>query len=145
MILNMPIVKHLLFWGGIFLLSSTSLRASESMVLYEISDGYKIDSVTITSPKEKKIQYWATKLKAKYPANKFIAIVFAVFTGPLGGHRIYLGTSVEVPIIYTLTIGGGFGALPLADIVAILITPDLTRYVNNPHVFMWITETDDTP
>lgn len=65
------------------------------------------------------------------------AILMAVLTGPLGGHRLYLGTKPYVPIIYALTLGGGFGLLPTVDIVVIILSKDLTQYYNNPKVIMW--------
>ena len=65
------------------------------------------------------------------------AILMAVLTGPLGGHRLYLGTKPYVPIIYALTLGGGFGLLPAIDIVVIILSKDLDQYYNNPKVIMW--------
>ncbi len=65
------------------------------------------------------------------------AILMAVLTGPLGGHRLYLGTKPYVPIIYAVTLGGGFGLLPAVDIVVIILSKDLTQYYNNPKVIMW--------
>lgn len=65
------------------------------------------------------------------------AILMAILTGPLGGHRLYLGTKPYVPIIYTLTLGGGLGLLPLIDIIVIISTSDLTRYQNNSQIIMW--------
>ena len=69
--------------------------------------------------------------------NKTGAILMAVLTGPLGGHRIYLGTTPFIPIIYAITLGGGMGLLPLVDIIAILITTDLKSFENNDDIFMW--------
>lgn len=70
--------------------------------------------------------------------KKLPAAIITVFLGPFGGHRIYLGTDVKVPIIYTLTLGGGFGILPLCDLVAILISKDLNEYAENSKIVMWI-------
>ncbi len=69
--------------------------------------------------------------------HKITAIIFALLTGPLGGHRIYLGTSTRVPLIYTATLGG-FGTLVIADIIAILVSKDLSKFQNNDKIFMWI-------
>ena len=69
--------------------------------------------------------------------TKGAAILMAILTGPLGGHRLYLGTKPFVPIIYTLTLGGGFGLLPLIDIIVIISTSDLTKYQNNSQIIMW--------
>jgi hypothetical protein len=48
-----------------------------------------------------------------------------------------LGTKENVPIVYSLTLGGGFGLLPFFDIIAILSSKDLDEYTNNNKVFMW--------
>lgn len=74
----------------------------------------------------------------KQPENqRLVATLLTVALGPFGGHRLYMGTGVKVPIIYTLTLGGCFGILPLIDLVHILTTKDLERYRNNKQVFMW--------
>ena len=78
-------------------------------------------------------RYIAIQPKAK----KLKAIVLAVFLGHFGVHRIYLGSTPNVPVVYSLTLGGGFGLLPLLDIVAILTSKDLEQYANNNKVFMW--------
>lgn len=70
--------------------------------------------------------------------SKIAAILFAIALGPFGVHRLYLGTGPKVPVVYTITLGGGLGILPLTDIVAIIITRDFEKYVDNPKVVMWI-------
>jgi TM2 domain-containing membrane protein YozV len=69
--------------------------------------------------------------------KKFYAVVLAVALGPFGVHRLYLGTATKVPLIYTLTLGGGLGFLPLSDIVAIIITDDWKKYIDNNKIIMW--------
>ncbi|MGY6563053.1 MAG: NINE protein [Luteibaculaceae bacterium] len=69
--------------------------------------------------------------------KKWIAITAAVLLGPFGGHRLYLGTNEKVPVIYTLTLGGGLGLLPLIDIIHIIFTKDLSKFEQNERVFMW--------
>lgn len=49
--------------------------------------------------------------------------LYAVALWPFGVHRLYLGTEAKIPVIYTLTLGGGIGILPLID--TILATPSL--------------------
>lgn len=71
------------------------------------------------------------------PKSKAIAITLAVTLGVFGVHRLYLGTSTRVPIIYTITLGGGFGVLVVSDIIAIIATKDLEEYASEPKVFMW--------
>lgn len=69
--------------------------------------------------------------------ERLVALALTVALGPFGGHRLYLGTGPKVPIIYTLTLGGGFGVLPAIDLFHILLKKDLGPYRNNGHVFMW--------
>lgn len=69
--------------------------------------------------------------------RKLKAVLLAVFLGHFGVHRIYLGTKENVPVIYSLTLGGGLGLLPLFDIIAILSTKDLDQFVDNNKIFMW--------
>lgn len=64
------------------------------------------------------------------------AILFTVFTGFLGGHRIYFGTHHRTPIIYSITFGGLF-ILPLIDLVHIIFTKDLSRYEHKSQIIMW--------
>ncbi len=64
------------------------------------------------------------------------AILFTVLTGLLGGHRIYFGTHHRTPIIYTVTLGG-FGILPLIDLVHIIFTKDLSIYQDKSKIIMW--------
>lgn len=70
--------------------------------------------------------------------RKLKAVLLAVFLGHFGVHRIYLGTKANVPVVYTLTLGGGFGLLPLMDIIAILSSKDLSKFENNNKVIMWV-------
>lgn len=76
-------------------------------------------------------------LENKKGQTKGKAILMAILTGPIGGHRIYLGTTPFVPIVYALTLGGGMGLLPAIDLVVILLSKDLNNYENNPNIFMW--------
>ena len=64
-------------------------------------------------------------------------IVLTLLTGPLGGHRIYLGTKPIVPIVYTCTLGGGLGVLPFIDLVVVCFSKDISRFKNNEKIFMW--------
>lgn len=69
---------------------------------------------------------------------KLKAAVLSILLGHFGVHRIYLGTSPNVPVIYSLTLGGGLGILPLADFIAIVSSRDVDRYRNSEKVFMWL-------
>lgn len=64
------------------------------------------------------------------------AILFTIFTGILGGHRIYMGTHQRTPIIYSVTFGG-FGILPLIDLAHLIFTKDISVYENKTQIIMW--------
>jgi TM2 domain-containing membrane protein YozV len=75
--------------------------------------------------------------------NKKKKIVSAIFAFPfpfgfMGAHRVMLGTSPWVPVVYVATFGGCFGLLPLIDFFVITFTKDIEQYENNPHIFMWV-------
>jgi len=72
-----------------------------------------------------------------HPENpRLLASGLAVLLGPFGAHRLYLGTTPKVAIIYGITFGG-FGVLALLDLGHILFTKDLEPYRNSDRVFMW--------
>ncbi len=68
---------------------------------------------------------------------KAVAAALTVMMGPFAAHRIYLGTSAKVPVFYTLTLGGGLGALPIIDLILILAAKDLSIYYNKDSIFLW--------
>lgn len=69
---------------------------------------------------------------------RLVGMLVTVAVGPFGGHRIYYGTSAKVPIFYALTLGGGLGILPLIDLLVVAFSKDLTPYMNNDSIFMWL-------
>jgi len=69
--------------------------------------------------------------------NKATTIVLTLLTGPIGGHRLFLGTKPIVPIVYALTLGGGIGVLPFIDLVVVCFSKDISRFENNDKIFMW--------
>ncbi|MFT6324595.1 MAG: TM2 domain-containing membrane protein YozV [Halieaceae bacterium] len=79
----------------------------------------------------------SVNIKANKPKSKAVAIALAATLGVFGVHRLYLGTANKVPIIYTLTLGGGFGLLMVSDIVAIVATKDINTFSPSEKVFMW--------
>lgn len=84
----------------------------------------------------------ATELKIEIQQNGEVkfkrgkAILFTIFTGILGGHRIYMGTHQRTPIIYSVTFGG-FGILPLIDLVHLIFKKDISVYENKTQIIMW--------
>ena len=73
-------------------------------------------------------------VRVKFRRGK--AILFTIFTGFLGGHRIYFGTHHRTPIIYSLTFGG-LGILPLIDLIHIIFTKDLDKFQDKSQIIMW--------
>jgi hypothetical protein len=69
--------------------------------------------------------------------DKATTVVLTLLTGPLGGHRIFLGTKPIVPIVYACTLGGGLGVLFFIDLVVICFSKDISRFENNDRIFMW--------
>lgn len=68
--------------------------------------------------------------------NKITAIILTLLTGPVGGHRLYMGTKPIVPIVYACTLGC-IGILPFIDLVVICFSKDLSRFENNDKIIMW--------
>lgn len=79
--------------------------------------------------------------KKRQMQNKKITAALLAFPFPfgiVGLHRIYLGCAPYVPVVYIASLGGAFGLLPLLDCVVLLASKDITPYVNNKMVFMWV-------
>ena len=74
--------------------------------------------------------------KDQHDNPRLVAIALDATLGLLGVHRLYLGTSVKVPVIYTLTCGGGC-VLWLVDLGLLIFSKDITPYMDNPNLFMW--------
>lgn len=67
--------------------------------------------------------------------NKGLALAFLVIGGPIGLHRVYLGTSPQIPLIYGMTIGGG-GLLLIWDAYKIIFSKNLYNLRNRTTVLM---------
>lgn len=76
--------------------------------------------------------------------TRWVSSALAVVLGPFGAHRLYLGTTPKVAIIYGITFGG-FGVLALLDLGHLLFSKDLEPYRNNDRVFMWSRRRELTP
>jgi TM2 domain-containing membrane protein YozV len=68
---------------------------------------------------------------------RLVAIALDITLGVLGMHRLYLGTSLKVPIFYTLTLGGGC-VLWVVDLGLLIFSKDIEPFKNNSHLFMWV-------
>lgn len=114
------------------LISALSVNASERAdFVSTVELSWNLDSSEII------IQQDHTKVEQP-KFKKLKAALLSLFLGHFGVHRIYLGTSATVPVVYTLTLGGGLGILPLIDFFHIVFSKDLERFENNDRVFMWI-------
>lgn len=102
------------------------LSANEFNMLIELNENSDNDPLIFDVVPE--------NISVKFKRGK--AILFTVFTGLLGGHRVYFGTHQRTPIIYAVTLGG-LGILPLVDLVNILFTKDLSKFDNKTQVIMW--------
>ncbi|GAB4286063.1 MAG: hypothetical protein Kow0068_11610 [Marinilabiliales bacterium] len=76
-------------------------------------------------------------IPAPVKGKRLKATIITILTGPLGGHRIYLGTKPIVPIFYTLTLGGGI-IVTVIDLGYLIFSKDISRFENNKSFFMWI-------
>lgn len=109
---------------------------------------YKFDTLNIDSIiVQKNIELQNNELSLKKPSiilfsainkQKLTALILDLLAGPIGGHRMALGTKPIVPIFYALTFGGGFLLLPLIDFFVILFTKDISKYTNNNKIIMWL-------
>lgn len=68
------------------------------------------------------------------------ALAFPLPFGFLGVHRIYLGTSPYIPVVYVGTLGGCAGILPMIDFISLVYNKDISRFQTNPRIFMWISD-----
>lgn len=89
---------------------------------------------------EKPNPVWFGFLKKHSQRKRAIAsaLAFPVPFGFLGAHRIYLGTKPYVPVVYVGTLGGCVGILPLIDFVTLIANKDISRFQQNPRIFMWV-------
>ncbi len=116
----------LLFLIGFALLSSLNIRAQETHK-NKLKQRFSVSRNVDLSKRN----------TAKH--SKLIAIGLNLSLGVFGVHRLYLGTSSKVPIIYTFTLGGG-GFLVLSDLGFIIFSKDLEQFANNKQIIMWNTE-----
>ena len=136
-------MKGLLLLIGLLSFTMGALPAfSQSQVgVTRTSSKVKLDINTKARPLAQWLRFKAeTQLyravAAKERNHKLNAVILAILLGPFGVHRLYLGTTPKVPIFYSVTLGG-LGILPLTDIIAILLTPDMSVFINNNQIIMW--------
>lgn len=94
---------------------------------------------TLGQVKEIFVQENGTEIVEGIPQlKKSTALLVTILLGPVGGHRVILGTKSWVPLVYTLTLGGGLGIVPLIDFFATLFSKDISEYQNQGRVLMWL-------
>lgn len=79
------------------------------------------------------------QLGAKNPWVAVALNTVAYFTGICGIHRLYLGSSITVFLVYFCT-GGGCGVIQAVDWVLLLmgaLDNDVSKYEDNTKVIMW--------
>lgn len=73
--------------------------------------------------------------------NDVVSLLLTFFLGWTGIHRMYMGSTPWMWILYLLT-GGGFGVVVLLDFVFELIGfvdgSGLGKYYDNPNILMWL-------
>ena len=101
----------------------------------EIATPCKAISFSVKSP----VKDAAIADTLKPHKHKFIAAVlaFPFPCGVFGLHRLYLGSSNAMPLVYVATVGGGFAILPFIDFVLIVLSRDVNTYAHNTRLFMW--------
>lgn len=99
-----------------------------ALVLIVTTAGYSQDKAT---------NEWVAVEGIKQP-KKGTVLALTVLLGPIGGHRVLLGTKPIIPILYAITLGGGFGLVPLIDFIACILKKDTTDYEKNERFLMWL-------
>lgn len=118
----------------ILVLLSLNLRADNNLKLSEYQLTVLVELDKSIEEGTLIIDVTSESRPVKFKRGK--AILFTVFTGLFGGHRIYFGTHHRTPIIYSVTLGG-LGILPLVDLIHIIFTKDLNKFDNKTQIIMW--------
>jgi len=118
----------------ILVLLSLNLRADNNLKLSEYQLTVLVELDKSIEEGTLIIDVTSESRPVKFKRGK--AILFTVFTGLFGGHRVYFGTHHRTPIIYSVTLGG-LGILPFVDLVNIIFTKDLSKFDNKTQIIMW--------
>ncbi|HBS86843.1 MAG: hypothetical protein A2W91_12495 [Bacteroidetes bacterium GWF2_38_335] len=100
----------------------------------ELSTNTSNNNITLSESTEKD----SISEHKSFLRDRVIPAAFVLLTGPIGGHRIILGTGPVVPAVYAITLGGGLGILPAIDFFAILFSGNASKFKNNRKIIMWI-------
>lgn len=128
-------MKYFFSFLSIVFLSLNSFSQSS-----EIYDAQYISNESFSPVKKQQPNLFRKTLKKKSKEekkhNKLTAVAFSLLLGHFGGHRLYLGTDEKIPIMYTVTLGGGL-ILPFIDTIFIIVSKDLSKFEDNENFFIW--------
>jgi hypothetical protein len=110
--------------------TAASMASGPFKVLPEQEVGVEMEEFTV-----------GTANGSLHTPSRVLAATLAITLGPFGAHRILMGTSPVVPVLYSVTFGG-FGLLVLIDLGHILFTRDLSSFTGNEQVLMWASGPD---
>ncbi|MFT7611707.1 MAG: TM2 domain-containing membrane protein YozV [Parvicellaceae bacterium] len=128
------------FLFGLFLINASLLAQSDASRT-SCSKQFQSSEINLSvensenkpAPKTKRAK---KKKRKRTRFRRGVAALLALFLGPFGVHRLYLGTGDFVPIFYTLTLGG-LMILPLVDMFVMLFSKKFDQYIGNKSVIMW--------
>lgn len=136
---SLKLITKLLLFGSLSgLLFLASWEAYAESPDQDLSKYVELDEESLLAP-HFLLESDSTQLKSAFKPKrrKLKATLLTILLGHFGVHRIYLGTSANVPVAYSLTLGGGLGLLPLLDAIAIIKSKDLEGFTDNDRVIMW--------
>lgn len=79
-----------------------------------------------------KFMAWVSRVMAG--DQQVVAVILAFFLGIFGIHRVYLGGSPLLIVLYIITVGGIFGIIPFIDFIRLLIG-QVDHYEGNSNLF----------
>lgn len=135
-VVRMHTILLIVFACGFFM-PSISVAHIQTMQSEHISATSIDGPIKGIKPIKQKLRQFKAKLQRRIQNDKANLAVLTITLGIFGGHRLYLGTEAHVPVLYTVTLGGGLGIVPIVDLICILGTKDLDKYVDDPRFIMW--------
>lgn len=123
----------------LFILANGFFMPKSAMAHTQLAYGNKtvISHTNMNDPGKGRFRTLVESLKSKRKTNKLTASILTITLGVFGVHRLYLGTETKIPVLYTATLGGGLGIVPLVDLIFILASKDIERFENDNRFFMW--------
>ncbi len=125
-----------LFCGVSFANVTSSYKVNNASIDAVVSNAVEVTSMNAALP----LDIQSTASVQASGKNPWGAWLFCTFLGEFGVHRHYMGTKGGMWAIYTFTICGIFGVVPLVDWIVLLIgaiNNDISKYENNTKFFMW--------